>query len=76
MLSPAAADPKVRLEALHAAGQHYRAYLHRARQYGLLSPPAAALAEAALAQGEGGGGGGPAMDAATLRQHKIEKFKR
>lgn len=74
----------MRLAALTGAAQHYRAFLHRCRQYGLLSPPAEALAEAALRQaeaGEGGGGSGGsgsvrAVDAATLRQSKIEKFKR
>ena len=79
-----AADPSVRLAALSSAGQHYRAFLHRCRQYGLLSPPAAAMVEAALQQeqggehGSGGSNGGSArpMDAATLRQNKIEKFKR
>lgn len=67
----------MRLAALGDAAQHYRAYLHRCRQYSLLSPPAAALAEAVLSRGDGeGSSGGGATDAATLRQHKIEKFKR
>ena len=77
-----AADPGVRLAALNSAGQHYRAFLHRCHQYGLLSPPAAALVEAALQQGDeedgvaSSGGSARSMDAATLRQNKIEKFKR
>lgn len=80
-----AADPRVRLAALSGAVQHYRAFLHRCRQYGLLSPPAAALAEVALRQaeagedgvrGSGSGGGVRVADATTLRQNKIEKFKR
>lgn len=73
----------MRLAALTGAAQHYRAFLHRCRQYGLLSPPAEALAEAALQQAEagegsssGGGSSGRVVDAATLRQNKIEKFKR
>ncbi|PRW58850.1 TOR signaling pathway regulator [Chlorella sorokiniana] len=77
-----AADPRVRLAALSSAVQHYRAFLHRCRQYGLLSPPAEALAEVALQQAESGDGGsssssgGRVVDATTLRQNKIEKFKR
>ena len=73
----------MRLAALNSAGRHYRAFLHRCRQYGLLSPPAAALVEAALQQEQGdeadregrNGGSARSMDAATLRQNKIEKFK-
>lgn len=58
-LAPLCADdPAVRLAALEAAGQHYRAFLHRCRQYDLLSPPAAALARGILEGGGGGGGGG------------------
>lgn len=77
-----AADPRVRMAALSGAVQHYRAFLHRCRQYGLLSPPAEALAEVALRQAEAGEGGssgsgsGRVVDATTLRQNKIEKFKR
>ncbi|KAL4859751.1 PP2A regulatory subunit TAP46 [Chlorella vulgaris] len=71
-------DPSVRLAALSSASQHYRTFLHHCRQYGLLSPPAAALAAVALRQGQGGSSSssGPAMDAASMRQNKIEKFKR
>lgn len=65
------------------AAQHYRVYLHRCRQYGLLSPPALALADAALGgaeegeeDGSSGSSGGGRLDPAALRQHKIEKFKR
>ncbi|KAL4444923.1 hypothetical protein ABPG77_003973 [Micractinium sp. CCAP 211/92] len=73
-------DPSVRLAALEAAGQHYRAFLQRCRQYDLLSPPAAALAAGVLEHGDGGGGssggGRGRPDPAALRQSKIEKFKR
>ncbi|KAL4448055.1 hypothetical protein ABPG75_005274 [Micractinium tetrahymenae] len=73
-----AEDPAVRLAALEAAGEHYRAFLHRCRQYDLLSPPAAALAEGVLERGEGSssGSGSRQLDPAALRQSKIEKFKR
>lgn len=77
------ADARVRLAALSSAVQHYCAFLHSCRQYGLLSPPAEALAEVALRQAEAGedgvrgsGGGVRVADATTLRQNKIEKFKR
>lgn len=69
----------MRLAALEAAGQHYRAFLHRCRQYELLSPPAAALAKGVLEGGEGdssSGSNGGRLDPAALRQSKIEKFKR
>jgi hypothetical protein len=71
----------VRLAALTAAGEQHRMFLLRCRQYGLLSGPARALADAALQQTEGQGGGGGSssarsLDPATLRQNKIEKFKR
>ena len=73
-----------RRDALQAAVQQYRAYLLVARQYELLSPQAAAMAEAALErhdEGEGDAGGSgravaAGLDPATLRQHKIDKFKR
>ncbi|KAI7842410.1 hypothetical protein COHA_004049 [Chlorella ohadii] len=77
-----AADPRVRLAALSNAVQQYRAFLHCCRQYDLLSPPAEALADVALRQaalaeeGGSGGSGSRVMDATTLRQNKIEKFKR
>ncbi|EFN57365.1 hypothetical protein CHLNCDRAFT_142745 [Chlorella variabilis] len=76
-----AADPRARIAALTSAAEQYRAFLHRCRQYGLLSPPATAMADAALQQGDGGGDHGSkqqgrTLDAATLRQNKIEKFKR
>lgn len=66
-----------------AAAQHYRAFLHRCLQYSLLSPAAAAMAQTALKQpeeeeeeGSGSGASLRTLDAATLRAHKIEKFKR
>jgi hypothetical protein len=73
---PTAGEPSARLQALTLAAQQYRAYLHRCRQYGLLSPPAASLADAALQSSEESGSNGRTADAATLRQNKIEKFKR
>lgn len=72
----------MRLAALSNAVQQYRAFLHCCRQYDLLSPPAEALADVALRQaalaeeGGSGGSGSRVMDATTLRQNKIEKFKR
>ncbi|PSC76424.1 TAP42 like family [Micractinium conductrix] len=81
-----AEDASVRLDALNQAGQLYRVFLHRCRQYDLLSQPAAAMAQAVLgvgerdgdggARGSGSGSGSGRLDPASLRQHKIEKFKR
>lgn len=77
-VSPPAEDATLRLDSLTAASKQYSVFLLRCRQYGLLSGPARALADAALqrADGTGAGDGTRVLDPTTLRQNKIEKFKR
>lgn len=83
----AVGDPAARRSALGSAQQQYMAYLHRARQYGVLGAECTAMLgalEEGDSQGEGRGaegatgaaGGRQGLDPTTLREHKIAKFKR
>jgi hypothetical protein len=61
-------DPAARLQHVQAASEGYCAYLQRCQQYGLLRGP---LADAYSAEEAGS-----SVDPGTVRNQRIERFKR